>query len=53
MMAVAPDARQWAYKYADFLYSYALARLDDETLPKDLVQETFLAALGKLDQFKG
>lgn len=52
-MAVTPDARQWVHKYADFLYFYALARLDDETLSRDLVQETFLAALEKMDQFKG
>jgi len=52
-MGVTLDARQWVQKYADFLYSYALARLDDEDVSRDLVQDTFLAALERLDQFKG
>jgi len=52
MTAVA-DPKQWVKNYADYLYSFALARLDNEEQARDLVQETFLAALEKLDQFKG
>jgi RNA polymerase sigma-70 factor (ECF subfamily) len=52
-MTALPEPRQWVDNYADYLYSYALARLDDGDLARDLVQETFLAALEKLDQFRG
>src|SRR5580692_2342291 len=43
----------WAKNYADYLYNYAFTRLNDEELARDLVQETFLAALEKIDQFEG
>ena len=53
-----PDTLQinphnWVDLYADYLFTYAIARLNDEELAKDLVQETFLAALEKTAQFKG
>lgn len=48
----APDPRQWVGRYADYLYSFALSRLDDEEQARDLVQETFLAALEKLGDFR-
>lgn len=48
-----PDAEQWVSLYADYLYSYAFVRLDNEEQARDLVQETFLAALEKIDQFRG
>ncbi|HVU94068.1 MAG TPA: sigma-70 family RNA polymerase sigma factor [Puia sp.] len=51
--AVAPDPRQWVGRYADYLYSYAVSRLEDEEQARDLVQETFLAALEKLADFRG
>jgi len=47
------DPRQWVGLHADYLYSYAVARLDDEEQAKDLVQETFLAALERTGQFRG
>lgn len=47
------DPRQWVSLHADYLYSYAVARLDDEEQAKDLVQETFLAALERTGQFRG
>lgn len=43
----------WVSRHADYLYSYALIRLNDEELARDLVQETFLAALEKAENFKG
>jgi len=49
----APDPAHWVATHADYLYTYALARLDDEDLCRDLVQETFLAALEKLGEFRG
>ncbi len=47
------DPHQWVMKYADYLYGYALARVNDNELAKDLVQETFLAALEKVETFEG
>jgi len=47
------DPHQWVTRHADYLYKYALMRLNDEEVARDLVQETFLAALEKADQFKG
>jgi len=47
------DPRQWVERHADYLYSYAFVRLDDEDQSRDLVQETFLAALEKVSEFRG
>lgn len=43
----------WVDRYADYLYNYALARVSDAELAKDLVQETFIAGLQSAGQFKG
>ncbi len=43
----------WVSRYADYLYSYALRRLNDEERARDLVQETFLAALERTGDFRG
>ena len=48
-----PDPRHWVERYADHLYSYAFVRLDHEEQARDLVQETFLAALEKVSEFRG
>lgn len=47
------DPKQWVKKYADYLYSYVITRVNDEEQARDLVQETFLAALERLDKFEG
>jgi RNA polymerase sigma-70 factor (ECF subfamily) len=47
------DPHNWVSKYADYLYTYAISRIDDEELARDLVQETFLAALERMDKFEG
>lgn len=47
------DPLQWVTNYADYLYSYAITRINDEELARDLVQETFLAALEKIEKFEG
>lgn len=47
------NPHQWVAAYADDLYRFALARLNDEEQAKDLVQETFLAALQKTPTFEG
>ena len=46
------NPHQWVSKYADYLYAYALVRVDEEEQAKDLVQETFLAALKGIGQFE-
>ncbi len=43
----------WVDHYADYLYNYALARVSDAELAKDLVQETFIAGLQSAAQFRG
>jgi RNA polymerase sigma-70 factor (ECF subfamily) len=43
----------WVARYADYLYSYAVTRINDEEMAKDLVQETFLAALVGVEKFEG
>jgi len=47
------DPRHWVEAHADYLYGYALPRLNDEEQAKDLVQETFLAALERKEKFEG
>jgi len=46
-----PDS--WVDRYADYLFNYALARVGDQDLAKDLVQETFIAGLKSAQNFKG
>jgi len=40
-------------KYGDYLYSFALYRIQDESCAQDLVQDTLMAALKSKDRFKG
>ncbi|MCC8424443.1 sigma-70 family RNA polymerase sigma factor [Mucilaginibacter sp. UR6-11] len=47
------NPHKWVDNYADYLYAYALARLNDEEQARDLVQEVFLAALERADMFEG
>lgn len=46
-----PD--NWVDLYADYLFNYAIARVSDEEIAKDLVQETFLAGLKSAVNYKG
>lgn len=41
----------WVKNYAEYLYSYVSTRIDDNELARDLVQETFLAALEGWEKF--
>ncbi|UUW08746.1 sigma-70 family RNA polymerase sigma factor [Flavobacterium plurextorum] len=41
----------WVKNHADYLYSYVCTRVEDNELAKDLVQETFLAALEGWEKF--
>ena len=46
-----PD--KWIDNYADYLYNYAVVRVNDSDLAKDLVQDTFIAALKSAKNFQG
>ena len=47
------DPETWVDLYGDILYRIALSRVKDSSVAEDLVQETFLAALGAYKNFKG
>ncbi len=46
-----PD--KWVDKYADYLFNYAIVRVNDREIANDLVSETFLAGLNSKDNFLG
>src|SRR5687767_2270672 len=46
------DTSTWVDDYADALYGYAKARVDDADQAKDFVQDTFISALKALDKFE-
>jgi len=39
------DPERWVEEHGDYLFKFALVRLRDATKPRNMVQETFLAAL--------
>ncbi|WP_431200988.1 hypothetical protein ACRQ5D_08795 [Mucilaginibacter sp. P25] len=41
------NPHKWVTAYADYLYMYAIVRINDEDTAKDLVQETFWQPLKK------
>lgn len=43
----------WVDQHADYLFNYAVARVSDAEIAKDLVQETFMAGLNSSKNFKG
>ena len=47
------NPKKWIQLYADYLYNYALIRVNNQDLAKDLVQETFFSGLKGKDNFKG
>lgn len=47
------DYSKWVDEYGDALFSYAMLRVRGRELAEDLVQETFLAALRGIENFKG
>lgn len=46
-----PD--KWIDTYADYLFNYAVVRVNDNDIAKDLVQETFFAGLKSAKNFEG
>lgn len=47
------DPDQWIRNYADYLFNYAITRVDGQDLAKDLVQETFFSGIKGKDNFRG
>ena len=47
------DPVTWVQQYADYLYRFAFSRLREEEIARDLVQDTFLAALQQVSKFEG
>ncbi|CAZ96620.1 RNA polymerase ECF-type sigma factor [Zobellia galactanivorans] len=43
----------WVDLYADYLFNYAIGRISDSEVAKDLVQETFMAGLKSAKNYKG
>ena len=43
----------WVDNYADYLFNYAVGRVGDTEIAKDLVQETFFAGLNSAKNYKG
>ena len=45
--------QEWVNAHADYLYAYTITRVNNEEQARDLVQETFLAALEGMHKFEG
>ncbi|WP_417290237.1 sigma-70 family RNA polymerase sigma factor [Corallibacter sp.] len=43
----------WIDRYSDYLFNYTISRVNDREMAKDLVQDTFFAALKSMKNFKG
>ena len=48
---LSPD--EWVTRYADYLLNIAIYKVNDVSIAKDLVQDTFLSALKGKEGFKG
>lgn len=47
------DPNKWIDTYADYLFNYAVVRVNSNDIAKDLVQETFFAGLKSAKNFEG
>jgi RNA polymerase sigma-70 factor (TIGR02943 family) len=47
------NPKNWVKNYADELYGFAMTKTSNTELAEDLVQETFLAGLKSLNNFRG
>ena len=43
----------WVAEYGDYLYRYAFSRLRDANAAEEVIQETFLAGIRNLEQYRG
>jgi len=46
------DTGKWVELYSDFLYNFAISRVNNSELARDLVQDTFIAGIRGLDSFQ-
>lgn len=53
MSANTIDPTKWVDKYSDYLFNYAIVRVNDRELANDIVSETFLSGLKSMHNFKG
>lgn len=44
---------KWIDLYSDYLFNYTITRVNDRDMAQDLVQDTFLAGLKSMKNFKG
>lgn len=47
------NPKKWIDLYADYLFNYSITRVNDRDIAQDLVQDTFLAGLKSMKNFKG
>lgn len=47
------DPNKWVVQYADYLYNYAITRVNGQELAKDLVQETFYSGIKGKENYRG
>jgi len=47
------NTEEWLTLYGDYLYRYALFRLSNEEIARDMVQETLIAAWKAMKNFRG
>jgi RNA polymerase sigma-70 factor (TIGR02943 family) len=47
------NPNKWIDLYSDYLYNYTISRVSDRVIAQDLVQDTFLAGLKSMKNFKG
>ena len=47
------DPNKWIDLYSDYLFNYTITRVNDREMSKDLVQDTFVAGLKSMKNFKG
>ncbi|MEY8847419.1 sigma-70 family RNA polymerase sigma factor [Psychroserpens sp. XS_ASV72] len=47
------DPNKWIDLYSDYLFNYTISRVNDREIAKDLIQDTFIAGLKSMKNFKG
>lgn len=47
------NPNNWVAEYGDYLYNFAIARVHNDAVAEDMVQETFLAAVKAIKSFEG
>ena len=47
------NPNKWIDLYVDYLFNYTISRVNNRDIAQDLVQETFLAGLKSMNNFKG